>query len=118
MKELLGYAQDHSGDILETLRRLAEMEFFSSAKPSIDAVGSYIKERLETARGLAAPLGTELKEAHGGGGSDGQFAAAMGIPVLDGLGGVGEGPHADHEHVIVAALPERVGLLASLLVGK
>ena len=67
---------------------------------------------------MAAPLGIELKEAHVGGGSDGQFAAALGIPALDGLGGVGEGPHADHKHVIVAALPQRVGLLASLLVGK
>ena len=73
---------------------------------------------LDTARNLARPLGIELIEAHVGGGSDGQFAAAVGAPVLDGLGGVGEGPHADHEHVIVSALPERVGLVASLLVGK
>ena len=73
---------------------------------------------LDTARNLARPLGIELIEAHVGGGSDGQFAAAVGAPVLDGLGGVGEGPHADHEHVIVSALPERVGLLASLLAGE
>jgi len=73
---------------------------------------------LETARRLAEPLGIELTEAHVGGGSDGQFAAAVGVPVLDGMGGVGEGPHADHEHVQVAALPQRVALLASLLVGK
>ena len=73
---------------------------------------------LDTARRLAAPLGIELPEANVGGGSDGQFAAAMGVPVLDGLGGVGEGPHADHEHIQVAALPQRVALLASLLVGK
>ena len=73
---------------------------------------------LDTARNLAQPLGIELTEAHVGGGSDGQFAAAVGTPVLDGLGGVGEGPHADHEHVIVSALAERVGLIASMLVGK
>jgi len=73
---------------------------------------------LDTARSLPQPLGIELIEAHVGGGSDGQFAAAVGAPVLDGLGGVGEGPHADHEHVIVSALPERVGLVASLLAGK
>ncbi len=72
----------------------------------------------ETARGLATPLGIELKEAHVGGGSDAQFASALGIPVLDGLGGVGEGPHADHEHVILSSLPERVGLLATLLLGR
>ena len=73
---------------------------------------------LETARRLAEPLGIELLEAHVGGGSDGQFAAAVGVPVLDGMGGVGEGPHSDHEHVIVATLPERVALVASLLVGR
>ena len=73
---------------------------------------------LETARGVAEPLGIELTEAHVGGGSDAQFASAMGVAVLDGLGGVGEGPHADHEHIIAAELPRRVGLLASLLMGS
>ena len=73
---------------------------------------------LDAVRNLAQSLGIELIEAHVGGGSDGQFAAAVGTPVLDGLGGVGEGPHADHEHVIVSALAERVGLIASMLVGK
>ena len=73
---------------------------------------------LETARRLAEPLGIELPEAHVGGGSDGQFAAAVGVPVLDGMGGVGERPHADHEHIIVATLPERVALVASVLVGR
>ena len=73
---------------------------------------------LESARSVAGPLGIELTEAHVGGGSDAQFASAMGVPVLDGLGGVGEGPHADHEHIIAAELPKRVGLLASLLMGS
>ncbi len=73
---------------------------------------------LETARSVAGPLGIELAEAHVGGGSDAQFASAMGVPVLDGLGGVGEGPHAVHEHIIAAELPRRVGLLASLLMGS
>ena len=73
---------------------------------------------LEWARKIAGPLGIQLDEAHVGGGSDAQFAAAAGIPVLDGLGGVGEGPHADHEHISVAALPRRTALLASLLVGE
>ncbi len=70
---------------------------------------------LEAARGVAGPLGIELAEAHVGGGSDAQFASAMGIAVLDGLGGVGEGPHAAHEHIVAAELPKRVALLASLL---
>ena len=72
---------------------------------------------LESARNISEPLGIELGEAHVGGGSDAQFASAMGVAVLDGLGGVGEGPHAVHEHIIAAELPRRVGLLASLLMG-
>ena len=75
-------------------------------------------ELLEQVRKIAGPLGIELEEAHVGGGSDAQFAAAAGVAVLDGLGGVGEGPHADHEHISVDALPQRTALLASLLVGE
>jgi len=73
---------------------------------------------LNSVRRFADPLGINLSEAQVGGGSDAQFAAAMGVPVLDGLGGVGEGPHADHEYVVVAELPRRVALLASILAGK
>ena len=66
---------------------------------------------------IAFGLGMELQEAKlVGGGSDGQLAAALGIPVLDGLGGVGEGPHADSEYVFVDSLPQRTALLAALLV--
>lgn len=72
----------------------------------------------EMVRHHAEPLGIELTEAQVGGGSDAQFAAFVGTPVLDGLGGVGEGPHAEHEYVIVAELPRRVALLASVLVGR
>ena len=72
---------------------------------------------LESARSISEPLGIELGEAHVGGSSDAQFASAMGVAVLDGLGGVGEGPHAAHEHIIAAELPRRVALLASLLMG-
>ena len=50
-----------------------------------------------------------------GGGSDGNFTAALGVPTLDGLGGVGGGAHADDEHVLVAAMPERAALLAELI---
>lgn len=73
---------------------------------------------VEMVRRHAEPLGLQLTEAHVGGGSDAQFAAAVGTPVLDGLGGVGEGPHAEHEYIIVAELPRRVALLASVLVGQ
>lgn len=50
-----------------------------------------------------------------GGGSDGNFTAAIGVPTLDGLGAVGGGAHADHEHVVVATMPGRARLLAGVL---
>jgi glutamate carboxypeptidase len=56
-----------------------------------------------------------LKEAAVGGGSDGNFTAALGIPTLDGLGGVGEGAHAEHESVVISELPRRATLLAGLI---
>jgi glutamate carboxypeptidase len=49
------------------------------------------------------------------GGSDGNFTAALGVPTLDGLGGVGDGAHALHEHVIVDELPARAALVAGLM---
>jgi glutamate carboxypeptidase len=67
------------------------------------------------ARILASRLGLEVKDAATGGGSDGNFSAALGIPTLDGLGGVGDGAHALHEHVIIRELPRRAALLAALL---
>ncbi len=57
----------------------------------------------------------KLKEAAVGGGSDGNFTAALGIPTLDGLGAVGDGAHAAHESVVIAELPRRTALLAGLI---
>ncbi len=70
----------------------------------------------ERARAIAAGLGVpDLQEGATGGGSDGNFTAAMGIPTLDGLGPEGEGAHAAHEHVLVESLPRRAALVAGLL---
>jgi glutamate carboxypeptidase len=66
------------------------------------------------ARGLARELGVELEESSSGGGSDGNFTAALGIPTLDGLGAVGEGAHAAHESILIDRIPDRVALLAKL----
>lgn len=60
-------------------------------------------------------LGISLFEAHVGGGSDGNFTAALGIPTLDGLGAMGDGPHAEYEHILIDQLSERAALLASLM---
>jgi glutamate carboxypeptidase len=67
------------------------------------------------AKSLAAQMGIELGECAVGGGSDGNFTAALGIPTLDGLGAVGDGAHSSREHIIVSALPSRAALLAALL---
>jgi glutamate carboxypeptidase len=69
----------------------------------------------QTAVEVAAPLGIELREGNAGGGSDGNFTAALGVPTLDGLGAVGDGAHAAHEHVDLDALPFRVALVAGLI---
>ena len=50
-----------------------------------------------------------------GGGSDGNFTAAIGVPTLDGLGAVGGGAHADHEYLVVDAMAERARLVAGLV---
>jgi glutamate carboxypeptidase len=67
------------------------------------------------AQGAASGIGMTLTEASAGGGSDAQFAAALGIPVLDGLGCPGDGMFTDQEHVVVADMPRRVALLESIL---
>jgi glutamate carboxypeptidase len=69
----------------------------------------------EQARAIGRPLGLELAEGSTGGGSDGNFTAALGVPTLDGLGARGGGAHADHEHILVDSLTERAGLLLGLL---
>ncbi len=67
------------------------------------------------ARTLSAEMGVTLGEACVGGGSDGNFTAALGIPTLDGLGAVGEGAHGPDENILIRALPERAALVAGLL---
>jgi glutamate carboxypeptidase len=69
----------------------------------------------ELARSVAADLGDDLQEGASGGASDGNFTAALGVPTLDGLGAVGDGAHALHEHVVIDMLPRRAALLAGLL---
>jgi len=60
-------------------------------------------------------LGIELEESATGGGSDGNFTSALGVPTLDGLGTVGEGAHAASESILVERIADRVALLALLL---
>jgi glutamate carboxypeptidase len=68
-----------------------------------------------TAKKLARELGVELAESSTGGGSDGNFTGALGIPTLDGIGAVGEGAHAPHESILVDRIADRTALIAKLL---
>ncbi len=67
------------------------------------------------AQGVAQQVGLALPKQHRGGGSDGNFSAALGVPTLDGLGCPGAGAHARHEHILWGHLAQRAGLMAGLL---
>jgi len=67
---------------------------------------------------LAKQMEFSLGECTAGGGSDGNFTAALGIPTLDGLGAVGDGAHSSHEHVLINTMPARAALLAALLAAR
>ncbi len=69
----------------------------------------------EKAQGIAKRLGFEVGKTGSGGGSDGNFAAALGVPTLDGLGSLGGGAHALTEHTTLEALPQRAALIAELI---
>lgn len=69
----------------------------------------------EQARQVAADMGRDLGEGAAGGGSDGNFTGALGVPTLDGLGPQGDGAHALHEHVMIQDVAWRAAFLAALL---
>ena len=68
-----------------------------------------------TAQKIAGALGLTLGEGGTGGGSDANFVAPLGVPLLDGLGPIGNGAHSEREHVVIKSLPERAALLAGIL---
>ena len=103
---------------------------FASLKPfdkrcAIEVTGGMNRPPLERtagvralfrkAQGLAAELGVELEESSAGGGSDGNFTAALGVPTLDGLGAVGEGAHAVNESILIDRMADRIALLSKLV---
>jgi glutamate carboxypeptidase len=69
----------------------------------------------QKARAIAGELGVTLEETSVGGGSDGNFTAALGVPTLDGIGAVGEGAHATNESILVSRIADRTALLARLV---
>jgi glutamate carboxypeptidase len=74
-----------------------------------------VADLYKKAKSIAEQIDWTLEEAAVGGGSDGNFTAGIGIPTLDGLGGVGDGAHALHEHIVISELPRRTLLLAGMI---
>jgi glutamate carboxypeptidase len=111
----------------EAERLIASLESLSPIMPDIrlSVSGCFTRPPMERspaiaalfehARAIGSSLGLELSEGSTGGGSDGNFTAALGVPTLDGLGARGGGAHADDEHIIISSLAERAALLAALL---
>jgi glutamate carboxypeptidase len=74
-----------------------------------------MKATFEKARSIAAQIGVDLRAGGTGGASDANFVAPLGIPVLDGLGAVGEGYHSEREYIFANSIEERAKLVAALL---
>jgi len=126
-------AEAHIDIRIPRLRDAAPLDRkFRSLKPldkrcSLEITGGLNRPPLERTKGvvglfvqakkLAAELGLKLEESSTGGGSDGNFTAALGVPTLDGIGAVGEGAHAAHESVLIDRIPDRIALLARLVAG-
>jgi len=83
-------------------------------RPPLERSAAIVK-LFEQARAVAAEIGITLEEGSAGGGSDGNFTAALGIPTLDGFGAIGDGAHALHEHVEIEALAPRAAIIAGVL---
>src|SRR5438105_137578 len=112
---------DAAGTVASAFQKLQPCD----RRTTVTATGGFDRPPLERspavvrlyneARLVAADLGLDLKEGATGGGSDGNFTAALGVPTLDGLGAVGDGAHALHEHVDIESLPDRAALVAALI---
>jgi glutamate carboxypeptidase len=83
-------------------------------RPPLERTAAVVR-LYEQAKEVAAALGVTLGEGSAGGGSDGNFTGALGVPTLDGLGPDGDGAHALHEHVELDGLPDRAALVAGLI---
>jgi glutamate carboxypeptidase len=110
-------------DMRDLERRLHALRPFNR-RARLEITGGFDRPPLERkmsaalfaqAKSIAKQMGLSLSECTVGGGSDGNFTAALGIPTLDGLGAVGDGAHSRHEHVLINTMPARATLLAALL---
>jgi glutamate carboxypeptidase len=101
-------------DLFEVLdKRMRSLQPVDS-RCSIEVEGGLNRPPMERTGGVRS-LDVELEESSTGGGSDGNFTAALGIPTLDGIGAVGEGAHASHESILMDRMADRTALLAKLV---
>jgi glutamate carboxypeptidase len=113
-----------AADAAELMQRFAALKPFDP-ECSIEISGGINRPPMErtegtvrlfrTAQELGGALGMNVEESSTGGGSDGNFTSALGIPTLDGLGALGEGAHAPNESIVIEELPRRTALLTGLL---
>jgi glutamate carboxypeptidase len=100
---------------LRPILRGARVEVRGGAdRPPLERTAT-VRKLFGVAQSLMQEMGLPLGEASTGGGSDGSFTAALGVPTLDGLGAVGDGAHSPREHVLISKLPEHAALIAGLL---
>lgn len=113
----------HAGDMLRVESRLRHLAPLHKGA-RLEVLGGFDRPPLERrmsaalfeqARRIASEMKLTLGECTAGGGSDGNFTAALGVPTLDGMGAVGDGAHSNHEHVLVKTMPVRAALLAAML---
>jgi glutamate carboxypeptidase len=114
----------HAADAPLLERKFAALKPFNP-ECSIEIIGGMNRPPMERtegtvrlfgiAREIGQSVGLALEESSTGGGSDGNFTSALGIPTLDGLGALGEGAHASNESVVIEELPPRTALLVGLL---
>jgi glutamate carboxypeptidase len=83
-------------------------------RPPLERSGAIVA-LFRKAQTLAGQTGVKLEETSVGGGSDGNFTAALGIPTLDGIGAVGEGAHTPNESILIERMADRTALLAKLV---
>lgn len=113
-----------AADAAYLARRFASLKPFDK-RCSVEVTGGVNRPPMERSAGiqklfaraknLASDLGVTLEESATGGGSDGNFTAALGVPTLDGLGAVGEGAHAPNESLLINRIADRTALLAKLI---
>ncbi|KTR06998.1 M20 family metallopeptidase [Curtobacterium luteum] len=106
---------DAALDALRPHRDRARLEVTGGWNRPVMQRSAAIASLFETARAVASDHGWEAEEIAVGGASDGNFAAALGLPVLDGLGAVGDGAHARHEWVSIDGMVQRTALAADLI---